>query len=126
MRCGDLIGGWNGTGDLWDWKRDVVARVGKGSSTPSREDMASDIVQVENNLEGYWCEGEKCMSSRTHWVMHSSETICWDCRHDPCACSVLPLEWDEAEQAYYFCFCRATVKPRITSGFPNQQVTWPR
>ena len=110
---------------VWDWKRDVVARVGKGSLTPSREDMASDMVQVENNLEGYWCEGEKCMSSRTHWVMHSSETICWDCRHDPCACSV-PLEWDEAEQAYYFFFCRATVKPRITSGFPNRQVTWPR
>jgi hypothetical protein len=40
---------------LWDWKRDVVARVGKGSSTPLREDMASDMVQVENNLEGYWC-----------------------------------------------------------------------
>jgi hypothetical protein len=37
---------------LWDWKRDVVARVGKGSLTPSREDMASDMVQVENNLLG--------------------------------------------------------------------------
>jgi hypothetical protein len=27
---------------LWDWKRDVVARVGKGLPTPSREDMASE------------------------------------------------------------------------------------
>jgi hypothetical protein len=55
---------------LWDWKRDVLARVGKGLPTLSREDMASHMVQVENNLEGYWCKGEKCMSSsRTHWVL---------------------------------------------------------
>jgi hypothetical protein len=60
---------------LLDWKRDGVDRVRKGLPIPSREDMASDMVQVENNLEGYWCKGEKCMSSRTHWVLHSSETI---------------------------------------------------
>jgi hypothetical protein len=66
---------------------------------PSREDMASAMVDVENNLEGYWCEGEKCMNSRTHCVLHSSEMICWDCRYDPCAC-LAPLVWDEAEQAY--------------------------
>jgi hypothetical protein len=71
---------------LSDWKRDVVDRVGKELPTPSKEDMASDILQVENNLEGYWCEGEKCMSNCTHQVLHSSETICWDCWHDQCAC----------------------------------------
>jgi hypothetical protein len=99
---------------LWDWKGDVVGRVGKGLPTPSQENMASDMVQVANNLEGYWCKGEKCMSSRTHWVLHSSETICWNCWHDPCACSV-PLEWDEAEQAYYFFFlsCDGKTKNNI-------------
>jgi hypothetical protein len=91
----------------------VVARVGKGLPTPSREDMASNMVQVENNLEGYWCKGEKCMSSSTHWVLHSSETICWDCWHNPCAC-LIPLEWDEAEQAYYFFFlCDGKTKNNI-------------
>jgi hypothetical protein len=67
--------------------------------TPSKEDMASNMVQVEINLEGYWCKGEKCVSSPTHWVLHSSERICLDCRHDPYACLPL-LVWDEAEQAY--------------------------
>jgi hypothetical protein len=85
---------------ILDWKRDIVDRVGKELPTPSRDEMVSDMVQVENNLEGYWCEGDKCVSSRTHWVLHSSETICWDCRHDPCAC-LPPLVWDETEQAYY-------------------------
>jgi hypothetical protein len=103
-----------------DWKHDVVARVGKGLPTPSREDIASDMVQVENNLEGYWCEGEKCMSSPTHWVLHSSETICWDCWYDPCTCSV-PLEWDEAKQAYYFFFwsCDGKTKNNIWLSKPT-------
>jgi hypothetical protein len=62
------------------------------------------MVDVENSLEGYRCEGEKYLSSCTHWVLHSSETICCDCGHDPCACAA-PLVWDEAEQAYYHSFC---------------------
>jgi hypothetical protein len=82
-----------------DWERDVSRKV-KKERTTSREDLVSDMVDTENNLKGYWCEGEKCLSSRTHWVLHSSETICCDCWHDPCACAA-PLEWDEAEQAYY-------------------------
>jgi hypothetical protein len=38
-----------------EWKRDVV-RVGKKIPTSSREEMASNMVDVENNLEGYWCK----------------------------------------------------------------------
>jgi hypothetical protein len=38
---------------LSDWKRDVMDRVGKELPTPSKKDMASDSVHVENNLEGY-------------------------------------------------------------------------
>jgi hypothetical protein len=105
---------------MFDFERDV-ARVGKKKRTSPREDIASNMVDVENKLEGYWCKGEKCLSSRTHWVLHSSETICWDCRHDPCACAA-PLVWDEAEHAYYHFFCHVTVKPRKTSGFLNQKV----
>jgi hypothetical protein len=90
---------------LSEWKRDVV-RAGKKMPTPSREDMASNMVDVENNLEGYWCKREKCMNSRTHWVLHSS---CWDCWHDPCAC-LAPLVWDEVEQMYHHFFCHAGAK----------------
>ena len=85
---------------LLDWKHDVVDRVGKELPRPLKADMASNMVQVKNNWEGYWCKGEKCISSPTHWVLHSSETICCDCGHDPCACAA-PLVWDEAEQVYY-------------------------
>jgi hypothetical protein len=67
---------------LADFERDVP-RVVKKEPTSSREG-ASDMVNVENRLEGYWCKGEKCLSSCTHWVLHSSETICCDCGHDPC------------------------------------------
>ena len=104
---------------MFDFERDV-ARVGKKKQTSSREDIASDMVDVENKVEGHWCEGEKCLSSHTHWVLHSSETICCDCRHDPCACAA-PLVWDEAEKAYYLFFCHVTVKPRTTFGFLNQK-----
>jgi hypothetical protein len=38
-----------------EWKRNVV-RVGKKIPTSSREEMASNMVNVENNLEGYWCK----------------------------------------------------------------------
>jgi hypothetical protein len=78
-----------------DFERNV-ARVAKKELTSSREGMASDMVDVEKKLEGYWSKGEKCLSSHTHWVLHSSETICCDCGHDPCECAA-PLVWDEAE-----------------------------
>ncbi len=107
---------------LLDWKRNVVDRVGKELPTPLKEDMASNMVQVGNNLEGTWCKGAKCVGSGTQWDCHPSETSCWDCGHDPCACAA-PLVWDEAEQAYYHLFCHVMVKPSPTSGFPNQQVT---
>ena len=48
-----------------DWERDLSREV-KKERTTSREDLASDMVNTENNLKGYWCEGEKCLSSRTH------------------------------------------------------------
>jgi hypothetical protein len=40
---------------LSDWKRDVVDRVpvGKELPTQSKEDMASNVVQVESGLGGY-------------------------------------------------------------------------
>jgi hypothetical protein len=85
-----------------DFERNV-ARVAKEERASLREGIASDMVNVENRLEGYWCQGEKCLCSHTHWVLHSSETICCDCGHDPCACAT-PLVWDEAEQAYYHFF----------------------
>jgi hypothetical protein len=106
---------------MFDFERDF-ARVGKKKQPSSRKDIASDMVDVENKLEGYWCEGEKRLRSRNHWVLHSSETICCDCWYDPCACAA-PLVWDEAEQAYSHFFCLVTVKPRTTSGFLNQKVT---
>ncbi len=105
----------------FDFERDV-ARVGKKKRTSPREDIASGMVDVENKLEGYWCKGEKCLSSCTHWVLHSSETICWDCWHDPCACSV-PLEWDEAEQAYYLFFlsCDGKTKKNFWLSQPKSE-----
>jgi hypothetical protein len=50
---------------MFDFERNV-ARVGKKKQTLSREDIASDMAGVENKLEGYWCEGDKCLSSCTH------------------------------------------------------------
>jgi hypothetical protein len=88
---------------LLNWKGGVVDVEGKRMPMSSKADTAGNMVKLERNLGGYWCKGEKCVSSRTHWVLHSSETICWDCRHDPCACSAL-LVWDKAEQAYYHFF----------------------
>jgi hypothetical protein len=106
---------------MFDFERDV-ARVGKKKRTSPREDIASNMVDVENKLEGYWCKGEKCLSSRTHWVLHSSETICWDCRHDPCVCAA-PLVWDEAEQAYYHFFlsCDGKTKKNFWLSEPKRE-----
>jgi hypothetical protein len=57
---------------------------------PTKEEMSSELFQLENSFNGYWCEGEKCGCSRKHWVVHASKTNCWDCMHDPGARS-LPL-----------------------------------
>jgi hypothetical protein len=87
---------------MLDWKRDVIA----DSKNFKREEMSFDLHQAENNFDGYWCEGVKCCCDRTHWVLHESETNCWDCIYDPRACSP-PLEWDQAEKAYFrFSFLR--------------------
>ena len=107
---------------LSDWYRDVVQKVGKNKSVsekPKREDMLADSLEVENGFKGYWCEGEKCVSHRTHWVLHSSKTICWECRHDPCACSS-PLVWDESEDVYYtfFLSCDGKTKENIWMSEP--------
>jgi hypothetical protein len=76
-----------------DWRRDVVG----GSKNLTREDMSSNMC---------WCEGVKCLCARTHWLLQESESFCWDCMHDPCACST-PLVWDATEQAYYLFLCRS-------------------
>jgi hypothetical protein len=106
---------------LSDWYRDVCKE--PGSEKPAREEMLADLSQVENACEGYWCEGEKCVSDRTHWVMHSSKTLCWDCSHDPCACSP-PLVWDESERAYYgfFLSCDGKTKENIWMSEPKSDL----
>jgi hypothetical protein len=106
---------------ILDWKHDVEDDDGKKSSP--KEDMAAEMSKVENCLEGYWCKGEKCVSTCSHWVLHSSETICWDCRHDPCACSP-PLVWDDAEYAWYrfFLSCDGKIKKNIWMSEPTSDL----
>jgi hypothetical protein len=89
---------------LRDWEGDVVN--GQSNKKPTREDMLSNLFQLENRFNGYWCEGEKCGCIRTQWVIYASKSNCWECMHNSCACSP-PLVWDDAEQAYYrfFLFC---------------------
>ena len=87
---------------LADSKRGVVDKVifKSVSTTQKKAEMLSDLSQIEKNFGEYWCEGDKCMSSHSHWVLHSSKTLCWECSHDPCACSA-PLVWDKLEMAWY-------------------------
>ncbi len=69
---------------LFDWKGHVI----KGDDNKLiTEDMSATIFQLQDNFDGYWCEGEKCECKRTHWVIHASKTNCWDCMHDPCVCN---------------------------------------
>ena len=85
-----------------EWKRDVVdnlltlPKLGQ----PTKEEMSHDIFKLENGFNGFWCQGDQCLTNRSHWVLHESKTTCWECMHDPCACK-LPLVWDEDERAYY-------------------------
>ena len=99
-----------------DWRRDVI--VGD-SKNLTREDMTSNMCQVENGFVGYWCEGAKCLCARTHWVLQESESFCWDCMHDPCACST-PLVWDATEQAYsrFFLSCDGKTKKNVWMSKP--------
>jgi hypothetical protein len=98
---------------MLDWRCDVVG----GSTNFTRKEMSLDMCQVENSFNGYRCKGVKCLCARICWVLHESESFCWDCMQDPCACST-PLVWDATEQAYYFFFffCLAMVKQRRTFG----------
>jgi hypothetical protein len=86
---------------LADWKRDVVD--GQSNKKPTREDMPSHFYQLENSFNGYWCKGGTCGCVRTHWVVQASKLNCWECMHNPCACSP-SLVWNDEEQAYYHFF----------------------
>jgi hypothetical protein len=103
---------------LFDWKRDVL--VGRAGNQPTAEDMSHEMTQLQSNLNGYWCEGDKCGCKRTHWVINESETNCWDCMHDPCACNP-PLVWDEEEKAYYsfFLSCDGKTKRNLWMSKPK-------
>ena len=99
-----------------EWQRDVVEEKQShpGYVLPSKKQMASDFFQTEWNHSGYWCEGKECYCARTHWVVFSKVTFCYECMHDPCACRP-PLFWDTAENAYYRLFqsCDATISRKI-------------
>jgi hypothetical protein len=88
-----------------EWKQDILDKIvtKPGSSIPTKDDISSDFVALENSFGGYWCEGEKCHCDRSHWVIHDSDSNCWECMHDPCACRA-PLVWDGKENAYYVFF----------------------
>jgi hypothetical protein len=100
---------------LGDWQCDVVN--GQLTKKPTREEMSSGLFQLEHSFNRYWCEGEKCGCTRTHWLIHASKLNCWECMHDPCACS-LPLVWDDSEQAYYHSFlsCNGKTKKNLWIG----------
>ena len=104
---------------LSDWKRDVVGKKeGLESTNATKEQMSYAAFELERKMEGYWCEGEKCACTRTHWVFHSSESTCWECMHDPCACQP-PLLFDEAENAYYRLFLSADGKMKTVVWMSN-------
>ena len=69
--------------------------------------------QLESKFCRYWCEGETCACTRTHWVIHARDTNCWECMHDPCACRP-PLFWDSDEKAYYSLFLSSDGKTKTT------------
>jgi hypothetical protein len=110
-----------------EWKRDVVDKENKKINclprNPTKEEMASEFSALENNFDGYWCEGEECKCLRTHWVIHASASTCWDCMHDPCACSP-PLVWDDMEKAYFrfFLSCDGKIKKNIWMSEPTSDL----
>jgi hypothetical protein len=86
-----------------DWRRYVVG----GSKNLTREDLSSNMC---------WCEGVKCLCARTHWLLQESESFCWDCMHNPCACST-PLVWDATGQAYFFFFVSKPIGSMATINY---------
>jgi hypothetical protein len=96
---------------LYDWKRNVIDG---DNNKPTTEDMSANMIQLQNNFDGYWWEGEKCGCERTHWVIHASETNCWDCMHDQCTCNP-PLVSDEEEKAYYRIYLSCNGKTKKNS-----------
>jgi hypothetical protein len=107
---------------MFDWKRDVVVK--GADNQPATEDMSHEMNKLQNNFDGYWCEGDKCGCKRTHWVINESDTNCWDCMHNPCACNP-PLVWDEEEKAYYsfFLSCDGKTKRIIWMSKPIGTMT---
>jgi hypothetical protein len=102
---------------MFEWQRDVVEKNASSSETRkhTKEELSDAIFQLEHGFGGYWCQGEECACPRSHWVVHESDTNCWDCMHDPCACNP-PLVWDEKESAYYSFF--------LSSDGKTQKNTW--
>ncbi len=94
-----------------------------GFVLPSNQQIASDFFQMQWNLSGYWCDGGKCYCARTHWVVFSKDTFCYECMHDPCACRP-PLFWDTTEDAYYRLFesCDATISRKIWLEKPSSTI----
>lgn len=116
---------------LEEWKRDVVDKApipGLGQRT--KEEMSNDMWQCENDFNGFWCQGDQCLTKRSHWVLHESATTCWECMHDPCACR-LPLVWDDDETAYYrfFLSVDGKTKRNVWMTEPNsaiEMIHWKR
>jgi hypothetical protein len=104
---------------MLDWKRNVIG----DSKNFMRDEILLDLHQVEKNFNGYWCEGVKCACNRMHWVIHKSETNCWDCMHNPCACNP-PLEWDQAQKVYFcfFLYCDGKTKTNIWMTQPTSNL----
>ena len=84
------------------------------ANKPSKQEMSSDIFELKNNFGGYWCQGEECTCIRSHWVIHSSKSNCWECMHDPCAYRP-PLVWDVKENVYFrfFLSCDGKTKKNV-------------
>jgi hypothetical protein len=62
---------------LANWKRDFIDVV-KSTNQRTKEEISGDMFKVGNSFDGYWCEGEKCLCERTHWVLYYSKT-CQGC-----------------------------------------------
>ena len=111
---------------IMDWSRDVAeprAVKLETEAVPLKMQIANEIDELERKFEGYWCEGEKCMCERSHWVVHEKKSNCWECMHDPCACFP-PLVFDEKEQAYYrfFLSCDGKTKHNIWMSEPTSDI----
>jgi hypothetical protein len=59
---------------ILDWKRNVLNE--NTTKMLTKEEMFLELFQFENSFNGYWCEGEKCGCTRTHWVVTASKGNC--------------------------------------------------